>query len=848
MFFRAFYAIRPLTSPSGLPTNAIYGFMSMVAKLLRDEKPDYMAFCHDLKEPSFRKDMYEGYKANRTEMPEDLIPQIPYIKKIADLLGIASFEKVGFEADDIIGTLTKVGINHGVEVVIVSGDKDFGQLIQKNVFLYDTMKEVKYDSAGVLEKWGIPPEQFIDYLAIVGDASDNVPGVAGIGPKGAQKLLQDFGTLENIYANLDQIKSDSIRNKLIESKDKAFLSKKLVTIVIDMPLSPSLEELKPRPFHLEELKALLTEFNFKAMEKQLFGLDPSQQSAVTVNSPSQIQATIQSSPTNPSEVSVSSPTEESLFTEKQMSVTELNDWIQPGESLWGFENERGIYFAKDEIVVHVSGTLEEIKDLLVQKNPKWLGFDLKKFCRGLKLSNMQVEWDSQLASYVLHAGDMSEFEKTYQQFTQLSLPPLHSAAQLYQAHLNLKSAVQEKLKESGMYSVYSEIELPIAPILLKMEQKGILIDRELLLKQSQGLTQDIEVLQKEIYELAGETFNIASPKQLGHILFDKMKLTVIKKTKTGYSTDSDVLEKLIAEHAIAQKIVDFRELSKLKSTYVDALPLLIDSSDHRIHTTFNQALTSTGRLSSTQPNIQNIPIRTERGSQVRKAFIAAPGCLLLSADYSQIELRILAHITADPGLCRAFENDLDIHSATASEVFGVPLSEVTSELRRTAKAINFGIAYGQGAFGLSEQLGISRSEGSEIIKKYFTKFAKVKEYMESVVLKASEDGFVETLFGRKRYIDELKSKNQMIKKFGERAAINAPIQGTASDLVKMAMIQVSQKVPLEMLLQVHDELIFEGPEELVHQQKDLVLTVMQNVASLKVPLKVNATISNCWGK
>lgn len=857
MFFRAYYAIRPLTSPSGLPVNAIYGFMSMLTKIIKDEKPDYMVFCYDRKEPSFRKDMFEGYKAHRTEMPEDLVKQVPYIKQIAELLGIPALEIAPFEADDIIGTLALKAKRWGLEAVIVSGDKDFGQLIQDGVVLYDTMKDVRYDAKAVVDKWGVPPSKFIDYLAIVGDASDNVPGVKGVGEKGALKLLEQFSSLEDIYARIDEVESKSVRQKLIDSKEQALLSRKLVTIVTDVPVSEDLEAYHLKPIQREALRQFLKDLNFKTFEKSLLGNENgehifSKQEGAGASSNSKTSATSSALANPSSDVTGSTNQSNSMGSvelpqvpqEKSLSMDQARSIFKPGQEMWGLLTNRGLYFMDTAGIYSLEGSLETWGDFCSQMDFKWKGYDLKSFWHELKVSNPKIIWDGMLAAYILKAGDCSDFNKIYELYSGEVLPELASPAQIGAASIQLEKILTQRLEAIHGLSILQTMDLPLAPILYKMEARGILLDSELLAEQSKSLSKDIHRLEQEIHQHAGETFNIASPKQLAHILFEKMGLEAGKKTKTGFSTDNEVLQGL--EHPIAKLVLEFRELSKLKSTYVDALPAIVSKIDGRIHTHLNQALTTTGRLSSNNPNLQNIPIRTPRGQEVRKAFVAAPGKKLLSADYSQIELRILAHISEDPNMCKAFADDLDIHAATAAEIYGVPLKDVTSELRRAAKAVNFGIAYGQGAFGLAENLGISRGEAKEIIDRYFERFKNVREYIDSTIKVAHEKGYVETLFGRRRYIDELSSKNMALKKFGERAAINAPIQGTASDLVRMAMINLDSKLSAPMLLQVHDELIFEDTEVALKEQAATVVKIMEEVASLRVPLKVNYAIGDNW--
>jgi DNA polymerase I len=836
LFFRAFYAVRPLSSPSGMPTNAIYGFLSMVMKLLKDEKPQYLVFCYDRKDPSFRKDLYEDYKANRTEMPEDLIPQIPYIKKVADILGIPSLEVPKYEADDLIGSLTKWGLKNKMEVDIVSGDKDFAQLVADGVYLVDTMKNTKIGVAGVQEKWGVKPEQFIDYLALVGDSSDNIPGVKGIGPKGACKLLEDYNDLDGIYKNIDQIKG-ATKDKLIASKENAYLSQKLSAIVCDIPLSADPQTYCRKPFDRKAVTEFLNELNFKTLEKNIWALDLDSESG-----PSEANEEIaEVAPLKPSQPP------ENLSPVFEVDISELKQLLKPQLEVWAFSSDMGFFIAMDGRVCKLSGELKDLGPLADEYQIHWKGHDLKNLWHQIQVKNPIGSWDSMLAHYIVKPGESSKFEDLYLQMTGESIPELPSGAQVFEAHLKLEQVLLENLRQVHGEKIFNDYDLPMAAVLYKMEKRGILLDREFLAQQSQELATDLTRLEKSIHELAGETFNIASPKQLAVILFEKLKLPPGKKTKTGYSTDVDVLEKLKSEHKLPEFILEYRELAKLKSTYVDALPQLV-KEDHRIHTHYNQADTATGRLSSTDPNLQNIPIRTKRGAQIRKAFVADKGKVLLSIDYSQIELRVLAHYSDDPGLTKAFMEDLDIHTATAAEVFAVPLKEVTSEQRRAAKAVNFGIAYGQGAFGLSENLGISRSEAADIIKRYFGKFPGVQNYIEDTIASAKDKGFVETLLGRKRYMVELKSANVNIQKFGERAAINAPIQGTAADIVKMAMIEIDQKFSVPMLLQVHDELIFEDSIEQIEKYRPQLIKVMEGIVKLKVPLKANSAVGKNWGE
>ena len=871
MFFRAFYAIRPLSNPAGMPVNALYGFISMTVKLLREIRPDYMVFAFDRSGTTFRNEIDPNYKANRSEMPADLVPQIPYFRRVSEALSIPCIDAEGFEADDIIGTLTHLGRDAGVEVVIVSSDKDFAQLIKPFVSMYDTMKEVRYDEAAALEKWGVEPRKMRDYLALVGDASDNVPGVAGIGAKGAAKLLQEFDSLEDIYANLDKVSGTSLKKKLEAGRDDANLSKRLVTIVCDMKLGVEIEDLRLKPIHREALHDLLLELDFKSFARTLLGdykpgapatedapiEDPGHSVAHVLNPAGNennvIKGTagayVRPAPETPAVEVGATRIDVSAVKEDRLDLAGLAKWIKPGAETWTMTTERATYLAHQDrgawSIAECAVEGAELGRLLTESKLRFKGFGLKDFCKRNLITTPLIEWDQMLAAYVIRAGPIERPEALFTLYNGESLPDLPSAPQLLSAHLVLETQLRRKLASVDGEKVLFEIEQPLVPILLAMENSGILIDRDGLKIQSESLGRDIRTLEAEIHEAAGGPFNIGSPKQLGQILFEKMKMPAGKKNKTGYSTDNEVLEKLSAEFPITAKVLQWRELSKLRSTYVDALPLLADA-EGRVHTTYNQALTTTGRLSSTNPNLQNIPIRTERGNQIRKCFVAAPGRKLVSVDYSQIELRILAHITGDPGLVRAFEAGHDIHAATASEVFDVPLTEVTSDMRRKAKAVNFGLAYGQGAFGLAETLRISRGEATEIINRYFARFSGVKTFMTETVEEAQKKGYVETVFGRRRYLDELYSKSPAVKKFGERAAINAPIQGTASDLVKMAMIKVGLPSYGTPMLQVHDELVLEVDDQKVDEACRETTERMEGVVSLRVPLKVNTGVGKNW--
>ncbi len=821
MFFRAFFAIRELKNSEGLPTNALYGFLSMTIKLLKDFQPTHMVYCRDRKEPSFRKELDLRYKANRSDMPEDLVLQMPYIEKLINILGIPQIDKLGYEADDVIGSLAHWGVKSGFEVVIVSGDKDFAQLVTENITMFDPVKGKTLDAAAVQDKWGVTPEQFIDYLAIVGDSSDNIQGVKGLGPKGAERLLNDFKSLDGIYKNLDKIKGAAYK-KLLENKDEAYLCQKLVRIVTDLELLKEPDEATLKEIDQIDLESFLKELEFESFLKNF-------------------------KKSNAVEGEEFEETDEAPIIEIK-KAKDLKDFFQENEEVFYMDSHRG------EILVSSKGKYcvlpYKVEDLLAigkmikNLNLKFLGFGLKSFFRKLGVSDLNIIDDIKLMCYSLISNNW-DFKKAYSHFCKEELSDLLTTEALHKAQIKLYKKVSTDLSK-GMLKIYKEMDIPLMKILLDMEFKGVLLDQEMLLSHSEELKIRISKIIEEVNIMVEKPFNLASPKQLAKVLFEDLGLTPLKKIKTGFSTNTDILEKLKTQHPICGKIIEFRELSKLKSTYIDAIPKLVNTKTKRIHTTYKQALTTTGRLSSVNPNLQNIPIRTEEGRRIRKAFVAKPGCVLVSADYSQIELRILAHITKDKGLMEAFLNDQDVHARTAAEVFGVAVDEVTTEQRRMAKAVNFGIAYGQGAYGLAEALGISRKEGKKIIESYFLKFPGVKTYIKETIETAKENFFTVTLLGRKRELNELKSSNKMLQKFGERAAINAPIQGTASDIIKLAMIEVVKKVKSPLLLQVHDELVFEVKEEDLKLEKALIKKTMEKVYRLDVPLTAGINSGYNW--
>ena len=827
LYFRSYYAISSLSTSKGFPTNALYGFLKTTVKLLTEVNPKFLAYCFDHKGPSFRKQIYELYKANRSEMPEDLQMQVPYVEKITKALGISTFDKKEFEADDIIGTLCRWGESKNFQIIIVSSDKDFAQLVNANVTLWDTFKNIKYNPQRVFKKWGVHPHQMVDYLALCGDASDNIPGVYGIGPKAAQSLLSSYSCLENIYQNIEKITAKKQKQNLLSSQKKAFLSKNLVTIRTDIPF-----DLKTEDFHLQdtrakELEKILEDLEFKSFQNALL--------------PSSAKVAENESYTSAKKDDIN-----------YLTLDKAKKLLNKKDTLWGFMVEDDIILGIDSSIFLVNPKDKDLISYLESLDLNWKGFDLKALWRKLKFQKTQnAKWSNLLAAYIISSEKVVSLEDLYEklrnQIQDIDLnKPFSSASyqDIYKLHLALESLLEEKLKELDPSHVYQKIELPLLPVLFDMERYGFLIDTKYLLRQSKELEKEIDQIEVKIYSEAGMDFNIASPKQLSHVLFEKLNLPVIKKIKTGPSTESSVLEALTHLHPIAKDIIEFRRLVKLKSTYIDALPQLVDSQTHRIHTHFNQATVTTGRLSSSSPNLQNIPIKTK---MVRQAFIAPKGTYLVSSDYSQIELRIMAHLSDDPGLKKAFENDMDIHAATAKEIFSETEDKKSpKEKRITAKAVNFGLAYGQTAFGLSKVLQITQGRAKEIIDLYFKKFPNVKAYTLETVEFAKKHGYVKTLFGRRRYIPELHSKNGLKQKSGERAAINAPLQGSASDIVKKAMISLFKEVESPMILQVHDELVFEIPSNKVKSEILIIKDIMENIVKLNVPLKVNIKSGHNW--
>ena len=870
---RAFYGIRMLTTRDGTPTNAVYGFLNILLKLVEEETPQALCVTFDRKAPTFRHLAYEGYKAQRKGMPEELAAQLPLMKDVLDAMNIPRYELDGWEADDIIGTISVKDAAAGWETVIVTGDKDSLQLVTDATRVklvttrmgQTTTREMTPDA--FREAYGFDPIHIIDLKALMGDASDNIPGVKGIGEKTAMDLIQRYTSVEEIYRDLDALEvKPAVRKKLTEGVEQARLSYELATIHTDAPIDFTPEDAVRKGYSEPALYDLLLKLEFSKLIDRL-GLKAPQ---------GEVQAEETFTGTCTSEEVTDRARAEELLAiwRQQESVDVLALPTLDVVVVEHWESETDSHAAL-LMASKLEGYNEILKALFaadIKKNTH----DVKTLLSRLLAESIEGEgfvFDTALAAYLLSPTDGSyELEKldvTYfnheaakAKETYLSpdaFTPLADTTAVLGAFLShcaligaLKEVMAPRLEELGMHELYYDLELPLCPVLARMEQEGFLVDRKALTEFGQMLEGRIAADQAAIYELAGETFNINSTQQFGKILFEKLGLPPVKKTKTGYSTNAEVLEKLRDKHPIVDAVLDYRQLTKLKSTYVDGLTKVI-APDGRIHTSFQNTVTATGRLSSTEPNLQNIPIRTELGAELRKMFVAGPGHVLVDADYSQIELRLLAHIAGDEHMIAAFRSGEDIHTVTASQVFGVPAELVTHEMRRRAKAVNFGIVYGISDFSLSQDIGVTRREAKEYMERYFETYSGVRAYMTQVVEDAREKGYVSTIMGRRRWLPELKSSNFNTRSFGERVALNAPIQGTAADLIKKAMIRVDARLRAEglearLVLQVHDELIVECPEEEADRVCALLTEEMEGVAKLAVPLTAEAHSGQSWAQ
>ncbi len=828
---RAFFGVKPLTTREGLYTHAIYGFLNILEKMEKEEQPEAIAVAFDLHGPTFRHLKYDGYKANRHGMPEELAMQMPVMKDVLRAMNIPIYECQGWEADDIIGTVGRICSNNDWECVIVTGDRDSLQLVDENVHVKLVISKpgqttaTLYTEEKFREEYGFEPKKLIDLKALMGDSSDNIPGVAGVGPKTAKDLLAKFGSLDGVYENIDDSSiRPKLREKLVNDKEKAYLSYDLATIRPEAPIEFAPRDAIVQPYNRPELYRLFQKLEFVRLIDK-YGLRGADLETVEITSSAKKAEKlprVDSMPEDVSAYAVYLAEDGSLGLAWESGVCALT----PMEVQMG-----GIDLADQQLVMHDSKTTMHRLDEL-----------------GIAFGD--CKFDTALAAYDLNPSQSDyPVSKLATNFLGISVED-GDAASCAEALWNLCVPLSEELEKNGMTALYRDIELPLCEVLYRMEKRGILIDRQQLEQFGQMLSQRISDCEALIFSYSEEKFNINSTKQLGELLFEKLGLPPVKKTKTGYSTNAEVLEKLKDKHPIIPAIMDYRMLTKLKSTYADGLIKEI-REDGRIHTTFQNLVTATGRLSSTEPNLQNIPVRTDLGAEIRKMFVPKEGCVLVDADYSQIELRVLAHIAEDTVMQNAFCTGADIHTTTASQVFGVSSEEVTSLQRRHAKAVNFGIVYGISEFSLAEDIGVSRYEAREYIDNYLTNYQGVRKYMKQVVEDAKSIGYTQTLYGRRRYIPELKSSNFNIRSGAERIALNTPIQGTAADLIKLAMIRVEKALcdhypEAKLLLQVHDELIVECPEAIASQVAALVSEQMQAVAALKVPLMAEANCGKSW--
>ena len=843
---RAFYGIRALSTKDGRFTNGIYGFLTILMKLRDEVKPDGVAIAFDLKAPTFRHKMYDGYKANRHGMPPELAQQMPVLKELLVALGYKIISLEGYEADDILGTVAGMCEN-GDECYIATGDRDSFQLIRDNVTVLlphtkmgTTTTEI-YTPARIQEEYGVTPVQMIDIKALQGDASDCIPGVAGVGQKTAGDLIQRFGTIQNIYDNIDTLEiKENLKNKLLNDKEKAFLSYTLGTIINNVPIECTLNDLIPQTADESKARMMLADLEmFKIIEKLNF----------------------------------SAPTTVEKKEEKTKELEFITDF-DATDLLNKIKAEKIAYFTADyedldnpqfcflcdNTVYHFEpmhfGYFEFVKAILEDENIKMYTDNSKLLYRFAFLNNIEIKdmaLDTSLAGYILNPSANGYNPLRLCEEYKAPIPKVNSELPLAQECAVMKSVstrVLTEIEANGQEYLLYNVEMPLAEVLASMEHLGFMVDRKGIADFTQKISGELKTIQEEIYELAGEEFNINSPKQLGVILFEKMGLPAKKKTKSGYSTNADVLESLQNENLIIDKILWFRTLSKLYSTYCEGL-LKVIGEDGRIHSSFIQTETRTGRISSTEPNLQNIPVRKEIGREMRKFFVAKDGCLLADADYSQIELRVLSHIADDEEMIKAFNDEIDIHTVTASQVFNMPLQMVTPLMRSRAKAVNFGIVYGIGAFSLAKDIGVTRKEADDYIKGYLRHYAGVDKYMETVAKEAKEKGYVSTLWGRRRYLPELNSSNGMLRAFGERVARNMPIQGTAADIIKIAMVRVYNRLKEEnmdakLILQVHDELIVEAPENEIEKAAKILSEEMENACQMKVRLRADVNTGKTW--
>jgi len=873
--YRAFYAIQGLSTSKGEPTNAIYGMITMLRKIIDEDKPDYMGVCFDRKEPTFRHEQYEEYKAQRKPMPDDLIDQMEHIKDLIKAYRIPIFEKAGFEADDLLGTLANKAAKEKFEVFILTGDKDALQLVTPSIKIYNPYKNgLVYDAEKVEERYqGLSPEQVTNLMGLMGDASDNIPGVPKVGEKTAINLMKNFGSIEGVYENIDQVKGEAVKKSLKENKELALMSRELATIDCDVSIKVNFEDLKMEGPDDKKLIAFFKRFEFSTLLNTITPTaetEKEKRNYHLVDTEEKLKKLV---------AQLEKVKKLSVDTETTSSDPLIASLVGVSLSFKGKEayyipcahkehNGKGI--ARNKVLESLRPTLEGEKVKKMGQNIKYDWMVFKK--HGIQLNG--VVFDTMLASYLINPAkpnhNLDDISLQYLNVRKIATKdvigtgkkaitmdnvPLEQISEYACEDADCVYRLEKKLapliEEHKAVELFNDVEMPLVNVLARVEENGVKLDIEFLKKLSKKLDKELDQLTKEIHELAGEEFNIKSTKQLAEILFTKLELPVIKKTKTGFSTDVSVLEKLAEEHEVPRKVLDYRERAKLNSTYVLALPELVDK-DELIHTSFNQTITATGRLSSSNPNLQNIPIKSDLGRQIRRAFIPrSKKHKLISADYSQVELRLLAHFSKDPNLCKAFKNGVDVHKFTASLLYDVKEKDVTKEMRYLAKTINFSIIYGKTPFGLSKDLGISIPEASDFIKSYFKRYDHVKDYLESQKEMAKKKGYVTTVLGRRAYFPDINSSNGMMRQFAERAAINAPLQGSAADLIKLAMLRIDEKLTEKklktlMILQVHDELVFDTPDDEIEEVSALIKEEMEKALKLKVPLEVDISIGNSW--
>ena len=859
---RAFYGVPIFTNSEGLHTNAVFGFLNIMFKIIDSKQPDYMAVAFDVHQPTFRHEMFKDYKGTRKPMMEELREQVPVIKELLQKMNITTVELPGYEADDVIGTLSKEGEKAGMEVDVISGDRDLLQLASDHITIcipktkkgQTTVEE--YNTEGVKELYKVTPTEFIDVKALMGDSSDNIPGVPGIGEKGATAIISQFGSIENAYDHADEIFNTRNRNALLNNYEMAQMSKTLATINIQSPVEVTPEQCKLEDIYTEDALEMIKRLEFKSMI-QRFG---------SVTSTNDCEGGFKY---------INNPFDADPIFEQAKNADNVGIFIYRNKDNFGvslcFNNDNVYYIGKEGFVTE-DYIIEKVRDL-VNAKAKLTILNIKENNNILENDDAESIFDISIAAYLLNPlQNTYDYDDIAREYLGMNVPAFdeifpktkknetpsdeipenilkYACYNAYVAY-KAKDALTEKLKETEMLDIYNNVEIPLTYALYDMEQAGIMVAGDKLKEYGERLKTGIDALEKDIFAEAGHEFNINSPKQLGEILFGEMQLPGGKKTKTGYSTSASVLEKLEPDYPFVSKILEYRQLTKLKSTYADGLAVYI-GEDNRIHGKFNQTITATGRISSTEPNLQNIPVRMPLGREIRKVFIPKEGCVFIDADYSQIELRILAHMSDDKNLIDAYNHSKDIHAATASLVFHVPLEEVTKEQRSNAKAVNFGIVYGISSFGLSNDLSISRKEAEQYIKDYFISYPGIKNYLDNSVKEAKEKGYSVTMFGRRRPIPELTSGNFMQRQFGERVAMNSPIQGSAADIMKIAMINVAKELKekdlkSKIVLQVHDELLIEAYENEVEQVKDILKRNMEQAAHLNVPLDVDVQVGNNW--